>query len=201
MKTKIWLIALAIGMASSSSLMAVDYVTDVLPIMKEHCWDCHSNEESVKGNLALDDVEEVRDYQVGTYNIIRPGNPEESSFLEKMKLPSGHTDFMPRKGQPLPAEQLAIIEKWIAAGAVIDAKKPSDKEKAFLATGESVAMEDEKLKFHSWTNTTGTVIEARFVRLTGDAVTVVMKDGKSYNVPLAKLSAESQTLAKKLAGE
>ncbi|MCB1061456.1 MAG: hypothetical protein KDN20_00885 [Verrucomicrobiae bacterium] len=201
MKTKIWLIALAIGMASSSSLMAVDYVTDVLPIMKEHCWDCHSNEESVKGNLALDDVEEVRDYQVGTYNIIRPGNPEESSFLEKMKLPSGHTDFMPRKGQPLPAEQLAIIEKWIAAGAVIDAKKPSDKEKAFLATGESVAMEDEKLKFHSWTNTAGTVIEARFVRLTGDAVTVVMKDGKSYNVPLAKLSAESQTLAKKLAGE
>lgn len=181
--------------------MAVDYVTDVLPIMKEHCWDCHSNEESVKGNLALDDVEEVRDYQVGTYNIIRPGNPEESSFLEKMKLPSGHTDFMPRKGQPLPAEQLAIIEKWIAAGAVIDAKKPSEKEKAFLATGESVPMEDEKLKFHAWTNTSGTAIEARFVRLTGDAVTVVMKDGKSYNVPLEKLSADSQILAKKLAGE
>ena len=33
---------------------AVDYPTEVLPIMKEHCWDCHSNETEVKGNVALD---------------------------------------------------------------------------------------------------------------------------------------------------
>ncbi len=43
----------------------IDYKTDVLPIMKEHCWDCHSNENKVKGNLALDDLDEVRDYQIG----------------------------------------------------------------------------------------------------------------------------------------
>ena len=28
----------------------VDYAKGVLPIMKEHCWDCHSNEKSVKGS-------------------------------------------------------------------------------------------------------------------------------------------------------
>ncbi len=198
MKTKACLI---LAMLVPSAAPAVDYVTEVLPIMKEHCWDCHSNEESVKGNLALDDLEEVRDYQIGPFNIIRPGNPAESSFLEKLKLPSGHTDFMPRKGQPLPEKQIAVIEKWIAEGAIIDAAKPSEKEQAFLATGKAVPMEDERLKFHPWTNLEGKVIEARFVRLTGEAVTVVMQDNKSYEVPLAKLSPESQALARRLAGD
>ncbi|MAB76857.1 MAG: hypothetical protein CMO47_10430 [Verrucomicrobiales bacterium] len=32
-------------------VQAVDYVEDVLPIMQEHCWRCHSNENQVKGNL------------------------------------------------------------------------------------------------------------------------------------------------------
>lgn len=197
MKTKVCLILAVLVTAPAS---AIDYVTEVLPIMKEHCWDCHSNEESVKGNLALDDLEEVRDYQVGPYNIIRPGNPAESSFLEKLKLPSGHTDFMPRKGQPLPEKQIAIIEKWIAEGAIIDAAKPSEKEQAFLATGKAAPMEDERLKLHAWTNREGKAIEARFVRLNGEAVTVVMEDGKSYVVPLANLSPESQALARRLAG-
>ena len=52
---------------------AIDYKTDVLPIMKAHCWKCHSNGEDVKGNLALDDLDEMRDFQVGKFNIIQPG--------------------------------------------------------------------------------------------------------------------------------
>lgn len=177
---------------------AVDYLNDVLPIMKAHCWDCHSNEESVKGSLALDDLDEVRDYQIGPFNIIRPGKPDESSFLEKMKLPSGHEDFMPRKGEPLPEKELAVIEQWIAEGAVIDARNPSEKEAVFLAQGKAVPMEDERQKFHAWTNTVGKLIEARFVRLRGEAITVVMRDGKSYEVPLQSLSEESRDLAKRL---
>lgn len=181
-----------------SSARAVDYVKDVLPIMKEHCWNCHSNEEDVKGNLALDDFDEVRDYQIGPYNIIRPGNPEESSFLEKMKLPRGDSDFMPRKGDPLPPKELAVIEKWIAEGAIVDATKPTEKEQAFLAKGEAMPIEDERQKFHAWTNQGGATIEARFVRLVDDAVTVVMKNGKSYNISLETLSTDSQALARRL---
>ena len=182
------------------SVRAVDYVKDVLPIMKEHCWNCHSNEKDVKGNLALDDFEEVRDYQIGPYNIIRPGNPEESSFLEKMKLPPGDSDFMPRKGDPLPAKELAVIEKWITEGAVVDASKPSEKEKAFLAKGKAMPVEDDRQKFHAWTNQGGATIEARFIRLVDESVTVVMQNGKSYNIPLETLSADSQALARRLGG-
>ncbi len=183
---------------SSASASAIDYVNDVLPIMKAHCWDCHSNEESVKGSLALDDLDEVRDYQIGPFNIIRPGKPDESSFLEKMKLPAGHEDFMPRKGEPLPEKELAVIERWIAEGAVVDAKNPSEKEAAFLVKGKAAPMADERQKYHDWTNTAGKVIEARFVRLVDESVTLVMRDGKSYEVPLASLSPESRDLAKRL---
>ena len=61
------LVCVVAGLASAG---AVDYAKDVLPIMKAHCWNCHSNEKDVKGNLALDDFDEVRDYQIGPYNII-----------------------------------------------------------------------------------------------------------------------------------
>lgn len=192
----------AICLASWSGLAlaaAVDYKNDVLPIMKEHCWKCHSNEEEVKGNLALDDLEEMRDHQVGPFNIIRPGKPAESSFLEKMLLAKDHDDFMPRNGDPLPKAQLDLIEQWIAKGAVIDAKNPTEKEKAFLATGTAMPAEDEKLKFHTWTNTEGRAIEARFVRVVDGAVTIVLKDGRTFNVPLDKLAPESRALAEKLA--
>ncbi|NRB76202.1 MAG: hypothetical protein HRU46_17725, partial [Verrucomicrobiales bacterium] len=67
---KLHLPALLAALVLPVSTLAVDYVSDVLPIMKEHCWKCHSNENQVKGNLALDDFEEVRDYQIGKFNII-----------------------------------------------------------------------------------------------------------------------------------
>lgn len=190
--------AVLVSLAFVSPCSAIDYVSEVLPIMKEHCWSCHSNEEKVKGNLALDDFDEVRDYQIGPYNIIVPGKPDESSFLEKMKLPAGHSDFMPAKGDPVPEKELAVIEKWIAAGAIVDAKKPSEREQKFLSQGEAVSMEDERQKFHTWTNSEGRSIEARFVRLVDDSVTVVMENGKSYAIPLASLGSESKELAKKL---
>ncbi len=52
-------------------------------------------------------------------------------------------------------------------------------------------------KLPSWTNTSGKVIMAEFIRLEGETL-VIRKDGKLFNVPLTKLSPESQTLAKKL---
>ena len=180
---------------------AVDYVGDILPIMKEHCWNCHSNEKEVKGNLALDDFDEMRDYQVGKFSLIRPGNPAESQFLEVMKLGEGDKDFMPRKGAALPNEKLALIEKWIAEGAVIDAEKPSEKELAFLKDGSSGSAKDPKLEFLKWTNKEGKEIEARFMRLSDTAVTLMMKSGKAYDVTFDKLSDESVALAKKLGGK
>jgi len=182
----------------------VDYVSDVLPIMKSRCWECHSNENSVKGSLALDDLDEVRDYQIGKYNIIRPGNPAESGFLERLTLDSNHTDFMPRKGDPLPKDEVATIEKWIEHGAVIDASKPTEDEAQRLEAVKvsSGGSDPGRLKagFHQWTNKAGKVIEARMLSLNGETVKLALRNGVGYDVSLDDLSPESVTLARRLGG-
>ncbi|MDF1812642.1 MAG: hypothetical protein P1V20_10515 [Verrucomicrobiales bacterium] len=183
--------------------LAVDYKKDVLPIMKQHCFDCHAGGKA-KGNLDLENLDEMRDYQVGKFNIIRPGNPEESSFLEKMHLPESDRDFMPRKGSKLPDRELETIAKWIKEGAVIDAANPAEKEQEWVKNGGSetgAAMAVPNREFHQWTSSDGKMIEARFLGLQGEAAKLLMKNGKSYTVLFSRLSAESVAQAKKMAGQ
>lgn len=194
------LIALSFSTTASLSGTAEDYVSEILPIMKEHCWDCHSKETEVKGNVALD-PEGLSD-QIGAYNVIRPGNPAESGFVERLKLDETHNDFMPRKGKPLPKREIEKIEAWIQAGAIIDAKKPTEDESKRMAEMKPAAPAGEAggaEGFQSWTNREGKVIEARLLGLEGDAAKLLLKNGKSYVVPLSSLSEESAKMAKESA--
>ncbi len=181
--------------------MADDYVKDVLPMMKKHCWDCHSADTEVKGNLALD-PETLYD-QIGTYNIIRPGNPAESGFIERLKLPEDHADFMPRKGSALPASEIEAIEKWILAGAIVDAKKMTEEEtKRSQEMGAAPAVAPAataKEEFLTWTNREGRSIEARLAGVSGDVAKLILRSGKTYDVPLSSLSEASATQARSLA--
>lgn len=184
---------------------SVDYKNDILPIMKERCWDCHSNDKDVKGNLALDDLDEVRDYQIGKYNIIRPGNPDESNFLERLKLDSSHNDFMPRKAAPIPKGEVEKIEEWIRLGAVIDAKNPTEDESEWLkkSDGKPGGEKGEtlgKTEPFTWTSSDGKTIQARFLALEGESVSLLLENGKKATVPLSRLNSESQEQAKKLSG-
>jgi hypothetical protein len=170
--------------------------------MKEHCWDCHSNETEVKGNVALDP--DVLFDQIGKYNVIRPGNAAESGFVERLKLDETHNDFMPRKGKPLPKREIEKIEAWIQAGAVVDAKKPTEDETKRMAemkttTPDAAEGPSATPGFHSWTNREGRVIEARLLGLEGDSAKLLLKNGKSYVVPLSSLDDESAAQAKRLA--
>jgi hypothetical protein len=187
--------------ASLHSASAIDYVKDVLPIMKEHCWKCHSNEHEVKGSLALDDLTDVRDFQIGEFNIIRPGNSNESSFLEKMTLDPGEEDFMPRKGEPVPKKEIDIIRDWIDAGAIVDAEKPSEKETAFLNGGGGMDLAAAKETFLVWTNREGKSFEARLEAIKPDAVSLLRKDGQRFDVKRDILSDADQERLKKWDGE
>jgi len=183
-------ISLSVGLCAANAL---DYESDILPIVKEHCFECHSEKSGkVKGNLALDDLPDMRDYQRAKFSLIRPGNTEESQFLNVLKLGEGDDDFMPRKGTAVPEKQLALIEKWISEGAMFksEANEKKMESKSGIVSREVV----------DWKNSAGKVIKARFVRLNGDSVMLLLENGKSYNYPLAKLSEESQAQAKKMAG-
>ncbi len=183
----------------SSVAEVIDYAKGVLPIMKEHCWDCHSNETEVKGNLALD-PETLFD-QIGKYNIIRPGDPVESGFVERLKLDETHNDFMPRKGSTLPKQQIEVIENWIAQGAIVDAAKmTAEEEKRVVELKGAGTMKADSGgdDYRQWTNLAGKVIEAKLISFERDSVKLLLKTGKSFDVPLESLSAESVALAKEL---
>ncbi|NLT70006.1 MAG: hypothetical protein GXX91_04850 [Verrucomicrobiaceae bacterium] len=190
------------GYAAAEEVL--DYKAEVLSIMKKNCWDCHSNENEVKGNVDLDPAT-LAD-QIGPYNIIRPGNPDESGFVERLKLDESHNDFMPRKGSRLSRREIAAIEEWIAAGAIIDAEQLSPEEKTRLAEARPGAKEMESGSgatsdagdYRTWTNTAGRTIEARLISLGPATVKLQLRSGKTYDVPLQDLSPDSAAQAKAL---
>lgn len=56
----------------------------------------------------------------------------------------------------------------------------------------------KKRKFYSWKNFEGKVIQAQFVQLADQTVTIKLRSGKTVNYALDKLNTESQELAKSL---
>jgi hypothetical protein len=91
----------------------------VRPILKAYCLDCHGAGEKLKGGL---DLRLKRFLEKGgkSGTAIVPGNPEKSLLLQRMK--SGE---MPTTQKKVPAEMIAVVEKWIAAGARTNRVEPT----------------------------------------------------------------------------
>jgi len=94
----------------------VDYATQVQPIFASRCYVCHGPERQ-EFNLRTDKrLSLLKGGDTGSPSIV-PGKIEESELLKR--LHSDDKDFrMPREGNPLSPDELAIIETWIAEGAI-----------------------------------------------------------------------------------
>ena len=188
----------ALFLALSGTVSAVDFQKDILPLVKEHCWKCHSNEEKADGGLAFDDIESLRKSQIGEHGIIRTGDPEKSDLVERLKLESDDEDFMPKNGDALRGRDLALIEQWISEGALIDAGNPSAEELGRVDDVKIISAKAGGEVYFQWTTHEGKAIEARYAGREGEAVKIVMKNGRSFTVPLKSLNEESVAIAKRL---
>jgi hypothetical protein len=63
----------------------------------------------------------------------------------------------------------------------------------------SISLDAQESILQSWTSSDGKVIQAKFIKLEGDYVTLEV-GGQQHKFPLARLSPESMALAKKLGG-
>lgn len=90
---------------------ALTFESDIYPILREHCLDCHGAVEEKKGGL---DLRLVRFMIEGgdSGQAISPGEPAFSYLM--MRIKSGE---MPPGDAQLAAEEIETIERWIAAGA------------------------------------------------------------------------------------
>ena len=87
----------------------------VEPILKEHCYDCHSLEaEKIKGGLLLDSKEAtLRGGDTGP--ALNPGDPDNSKIIIAVRHTDPDLQMPPKK--KLADEQIALLEQWVKMGA------------------------------------------------------------------------------------
>lgn len=101
----------------------VSFSKDIAPILAKNCAACHSAAEANGG------------YQVANYNLVlkagdseapavTAGKPEESELLTRLAT-DDESLRMPQEADALPAEQVALVKRWIAEGAKYDAADPT----------------------------------------------------------------------------
>jgi len=88
----------------------------VEPIFVAHCYACHGPDKQ-KGRLRLDTYEAlIRGGKHGP--VIKAGNAQGSELFRRVTLSSSDDDAMPPQGKrPLAANEIKLLELWIAAGA------------------------------------------------------------------------------------
>jgi hypothetical protein len=99
-----------------SANAAVDYTTQIRPLLQERCFSCHGALQQ-KSNLRLDTVELMR--RGGKSGpVLVPGKPDASPLLERVAT-ADPEDRMPpeHEGQPYSPAQVGHLREWIAAGA------------------------------------------------------------------------------------
>ena len=105
-----------VGMATvRGAAPAVDYAKDIKPLLRDHCYSCHGALKQSNG-LRLDTADLMRrGGKRGPAIIAR--QPEKSLLLAKVSA-TDPAERMPRDANALKPEQIELLRRWIAAGAL-----------------------------------------------------------------------------------
>ncbi len=113
--------AIFVGLSTTLFVVSVHaddiaFERDIVPILEQRCWDCHSNDEPESG-LRLDKrVSMLRGGNSGLAAVV-PNHPEKSYLLDVVKhLDADNT--MPPDEDRIPSHEIDLIERWIADGAI-----------------------------------------------------------------------------------
>src|SRR6266480_2952229 len=101
---------------------AVSFSKGIAPILAKKCVACHGPEKS-KGHFRLDSFDWLMKAGESKSAPVVPGQPEQSELVRRLTA-TDEDDRMPQKDDPLPAEQIALIEGWIKDGATFDGTDP-----------------------------------------------------------------------------
>jgi hypothetical protein len=96
------------------------YASKVLPLLQSRCYECHGNGKH-KGGLQMDVRSKVVTRDGGGHWIVHEGDAAGSLMIARCLLPAADDEAMPPEGDRLAPEQLEILQKWIADGAVMPA--------------------------------------------------------------------------------
>ena len=108
--------------ASANAQEAASFKADIAPILINNCLACHGPKKA-EGGYRVDTFERfLREGDSGAA-AITAANHDESESLRRIKS-EDEFERMPLEGEPLSAEEVTLIEKWITEGAKYDAEDP-----------------------------------------------------------------------------
>ena len=96
----------------------VTYTADVLPILEEHCYECHGDSHR-KGGFNLDDRDML--FRGGkTGPVIEDGDSAGSGLIHRITAVFGDEPMPPRNKPQLTPEQIGVLRAWIDQGTQWD---------------------------------------------------------------------------------
>ncbi len=101
----------------------VSYHTQIRPLLVEHCQGCHQPARQ-GGQLVLTDYASLRRGGESGEDAVNTAAPDQSPLLVQITPTDGQA-AMPKGRPPLAAEQIALVARWIAEGAVDDSPAAS----------------------------------------------------------------------------
>ena len=108
------------GAETDATAGRVDFSRDVRPILSDRCFACHGNDAAARSTPLRFDSEEGALIELdGGGHAIVPGDPDASVLLERITADPDDWSHMPpaEAGDPLTAEQIDTLRRWIAQGA------------------------------------------------------------------------------------
>jgi hypothetical protein len=101
--------------SSLAATAAVDFSHQIVPILREHCAECHAGDKK-KGGFSFNDRTALM--EGGEDGAVVVSGKSGESELIKAILSSDPDEQMPPKGKRVPAEQIALLKQWIDEGLV-----------------------------------------------------------------------------------
>ena len=93
----------------------VTFAADIQPLLSKACWQCHGPEKQ-KGGLRLDQkAAALKGGDSGP--LLVAGRSAESLLIQAVAGTKTDLERMPRKREPLTAEQIGLLRAWIERGA------------------------------------------------------------------------------------
>lgn len=97
----------------------VSFSKDIAPIFLKNCQACHGQTDP-KGDFQLFNFATLMKAE----GAVTPGKPDESELL-RLILAEDKEERMPKDADPLPADKIALVKRWIEEGAKYDSPDPA----------------------------------------------------------------------------
>jgi WD40 repeat protein len=124
--------------AKARSTKSVSFMRDVAPILVRNCIACHNPKKSESKYVMTTFAQLSKGGKQGEGITLVPGKPDDCYLIDVL-LPDAEPR-MPYKLDPLPDDEIALVQRWVSEGARYDGTSPSEDWTFLLRKTQSVSI-------------------------------------------------------------